>query len=298
LSFQLGGLMQGSQYGFMNVNGIVTLGGQLELVFVNGFGGSVTSNDNFTLINSNSSLAGAFTNAPSGTRLTTSDGSGSFVVSYSENTLSISGFGRLGAAQDSAAAAPMPRTGRGWSNTGGLSAEEAIAAGEAQPTVRGRVAASVPTSDAAADVLAAPAAPTPASATPALVAPAAAVLPATSQTPPSLAAPVPSARVAGARAQTLSPHAMLEMQRPMRDPSRRFGVQVRDSDQLLALVESAGEENTARGPAAVRSRSNKVTPERASEPASVGQVGGPANAGSERAASRVGIRASASAVPH
>ena len=49
LVFQLGGLTQSSQYGFMNVNGTVTLGGQLVLSFVNGFQNTVTGSDTFTL---------------------------------------------------------------------------------------------------------------------------------------------------------------------------------------------------------------------------------------------------------
>ena len=37
LSFQLGGLTQGSQYGYLNVNGTVAIGGQLVVSFVSGF---------------------------------------------------------------------------------------------------------------------------------------------------------------------------------------------------------------------------------------------------------------------
>jgi hypothetical protein len=62
LTFQLGGLVQGSQYGFMNVNGIVTLGGQLVLSFVNGFQNVVSPNDTFTLMTSSSAFIGNFTN--------------------------------------------------------------------------------------------------------------------------------------------------------------------------------------------------------------------------------------------
>ena len=43
LVFQLGGLTQGSQYGFINVNGNVSLGGQLLVSFVNGFQSSVAN---------------------------------------------------------------------------------------------------------------------------------------------------------------------------------------------------------------------------------------------------------------
>ena len=83
LVFQLGGLTQGSQYGFINVNGSVTLGGQLVLSFVNGFQNAVTGGDTFTLMNSSSAFIGMFANIASGDRLTTSGGEGSFLVTYS-----------------------------------------------------------------------------------------------------------------------------------------------------------------------------------------------------------------------
>ena len=70
LSFQLGGLTQGSQYGFLNVNGTVALGGQLVLSFANGFQNSVTGSDTFTLMTTNG-LNGSFTNIASGSRLQT-----------------------------------------------------------------------------------------------------------------------------------------------------------------------------------------------------------------------------------
>ena len=82
LTFQLGGLTQGSQYGYLNVNGTVALGGQLVVSFVNGF--QPTNNNNFTVLNS-TGLSGAFTNVPPGTRVTTTDGFGSFLVTYPSN---------------------------------------------------------------------------------------------------------------------------------------------------------------------------------------------------------------------
>jgi hypothetical protein len=94
LVFQLGGLVQGSQYGYLQVNGSVSLGGQLVLSFVNGFQNSVTSGDTFTLMMSGSAFTGSFTNIASGGRLITSDGVGSFVVNYNGNTLTLSGFNR------------------------------------------------------------------------------------------------------------------------------------------------------------------------------------------------------------
>ena len=95
LVFQLGGLTQGSQYGFLNVNGTVALGGQLVLSFVSGFQNTVTNSDTFTLMATNG-LSGAFTNIASGSRLNTSDGFGSFLVTYSGTNLVLSDFGGSG----------------------------------------------------------------------------------------------------------------------------------------------------------------------------------------------------------
>ena len=94
LVFQLGGLVQRSQYGFIGVNGTVTLGGQLVLSFVNGF--QASGGDSFTLMSSSSAFVGIFANIASGNRLTTSNGSGSFLVNYSGNQLIISGFTPIG----------------------------------------------------------------------------------------------------------------------------------------------------------------------------------------------------------
>ncbi|GEM_PF-3016734 len=92
LSFQLGGLTQGTQYSSMNVNGTVALGGKLVLAFANGFQNSVTPADNFTLLTSTTNFSGSFSNIASGMRLETSDNVGSFVVDYSGNTLTLSNF--------------------------------------------------------------------------------------------------------------------------------------------------------------------------------------------------------------
>ena len=92
LSFQLGGLTQGSEYGFLNVNGTVALGGQLVLSFVNGFQNSITGSDTFTVLSSSFNFSGMFSNVASGTRLDTSDGFGSFLVTYSGNNLILSDF--------------------------------------------------------------------------------------------------------------------------------------------------------------------------------------------------------------
>ena len=58
LTFQLGGLTQGSEYGRLNVNGTLALGGQLVLTFANGFENSVSNTDNFAVLNSFSRRSG------------------------------------------------------------------------------------------------------------------------------------------------------------------------------------------------------------------------------------------------
>ena len=68
LVFQLGGLAQGSQYGFLNVNGSVALGGNLVVSFVNAF--VAANNNSFTVLSSTAPLTGAFANVASGGRLT------------------------------------------------------------------------------------------------------------------------------------------------------------------------------------------------------------------------------------
>ncbi|MBS0660590.1 MAG: FecR domain-containing protein [Verrucomicrobia bacterium] len=92
LTFNLGGLTQGSQYGFLGVNGSVTLGGTLAVFFTGGFQSSVTGANTFTLLTSSSALAGAFANIASGSRLPTGDGFGSFLVTYAGNSVVLSNF--------------------------------------------------------------------------------------------------------------------------------------------------------------------------------------------------------------
>ena len=92
LSFQLGGLVQGVQYGFINVNGSTALAGNLVVSFVNGFQNSVSNNNSFTLMSTSSAFIGSFANIASGSRLTTSGGEGSFLVTYSGSDLVLSDF--------------------------------------------------------------------------------------------------------------------------------------------------------------------------------------------------------------
>ena len=94
LTFQLGGLTQGSEYGHLNINGTLALGGQLVLTFANGFQNSVTNDDDFTVLNALGPITGSgrFTNVASGDRLDTSDGFGSFQVDYDATRVVLSNF--------------------------------------------------------------------------------------------------------------------------------------------------------------------------------------------------------------
>ena len=91
LSFQIGGLVQGNQYGFIGVGGRIDLNGTLVLSFANGFEISITNGNTFTLMTT-TGFTGAFANVASGGRLSSSDGFGSFLVTYSGTTLTLSNF--------------------------------------------------------------------------------------------------------------------------------------------------------------------------------------------------------------
>jgi hypothetical protein len=92
LVFNLGGITQGSQYGFLNVSGQVSLGGTLAASFVNGFQNSVSNGNVFTLLQAGAPFTGAYNNVAAGGRLSTTDNFGSFLVTYSGNQLQLSDF--------------------------------------------------------------------------------------------------------------------------------------------------------------------------------------------------------------
>jgi hypothetical protein len=97
LAFQLGGTMAGSgfnNYDSLSINGSFALAGNLNLTFKNDFANSVTGSDNFALLTSGSGLTGSFSNVASGSRLDTTDGFGSFIVTYGSAGLSLSNFVR------------------------------------------------------------------------------------------------------------------------------------------------------------------------------------------------------------
>jgi hypothetical protein len=93
LSFEIGGTTQGTDFDLLHKldNGTFTLNGRLTVRLINGF--TPASTDTFTIISTQSMLAGAFTNVANGARLNTSDDTGSFVVNYSGNNVVLSNFG-------------------------------------------------------------------------------------------------------------------------------------------------------------------------------------------------------------
>lgn len=96
LAMEIGGLMQGTEYDYIDVNGTLTLAGLLDLDFLDGFENTITYGDILTLATANSPILGAFSNVASGGRLWTNTdisfdvwyGAGSI---YGENNLVITG---------------------------------------------------------------------------------------------------------------------------------------------------------------------------------------------------------------
>ena len=75
-------------------SGATTLAGFLDVSFINGFEQGllgIAATDAFTILDA-SSLSGAFANAPNGGRVATSDGIGSFAVSYTTSDVVLSDF--------------------------------------------------------------------------------------------------------------------------------------------------------------------------------------------------------------
>jgi T5SS/PEP-CTERM-associated repeat protein len=81
LAIEIGGTAAGTQFDWLAVNGATTLNGNLNLSMLGGFVPAAA--DEFTILTSGGPLSGMFSNIASGGRLTTTDGLGSFLVSYS-----------------------------------------------------------------------------------------------------------------------------------------------------------------------------------------------------------------------
>jgi hypothetical protein len=71
LAMELGGLTQGSLYDYLDVNGVLTLAGMLDLDFINDFQNSLTSGEILTLATANSAILGSFSNVATGSYLLT-----------------------------------------------------------------------------------------------------------------------------------------------------------------------------------------------------------------------------------
>ena len=89
LDIQLAGTTAGTGYDVLNQTGTasLTLGGKLVVSFLNGFQtDSSLAGDTFSIVTSGNALTGEFENAVSGSRLTTADGQGSFLVTYASGS--------------------------------------------------------------------------------------------------------------------------------------------------------------------------------------------------------------------
>ena len=91
LAYYLEGTQPGVSFGYLTNVGTATLGGALEIELSEPFQSQIQASDIFTVLSAQS-ITGQFTNVVSGGRLTTTDGSGSFVVTYSGNQLVLSNF--------------------------------------------------------------------------------------------------------------------------------------------------------------------------------------------------------------
>jgi hypothetical protein len=93
LAFEIGGTNQGTDYDLLHKidPGTFTLNGKLTVTLTNGF--TPAPSDTFNIVTTQSALAGAFTNVRNGARLNTTDGGGSFVVTYSGTNVVLSNFG-------------------------------------------------------------------------------------------------------------------------------------------------------------------------------------------------------------
>lgn len=74
LAMEVGGLAAGIDYDVLAVNGILTLGGLLDVDFINSFENSVQISDIFTIATATSPILGGFSNVASGGWLSTNTG--------------------------------------------------------------------------------------------------------------------------------------------------------------------------------------------------------------------------------
>ena len=91
LMIELGGINQGVDYDWLNVDGDVSLEGALSVDFISGFENQITSADTFTILTSNN-LFGTFSGLSDGATFTTTDGKGMFTINYQGNNVVLSNF--------------------------------------------------------------------------------------------------------------------------------------------------------------------------------------------------------------
>jgi hypothetical protein len=91
LAYNLNGTMPGVSFGqIVNVS-VAALGGELQVTLSEAFQSQIQPSDTFTLLTAQA-ISGQFANVGSGARLATADGSGSFIVTYTGNSLVLSNF--------------------------------------------------------------------------------------------------------------------------------------------------------------------------------------------------------------
>lgn len=85
---EIGGTAAGTQFDQVVQQGGAgtVLGGELMLTMINSFQNTIQSGNTFAILTSDQALSGSFSNVASGGRLATTDGSGSFKVTYAGQT--------------------------------------------------------------------------------------------------------------------------------------------------------------------------------------------------------------------
>jgi hypothetical protein len=94
LMLQIGGTSQGTNYSWLQVEGNITLGGDLDISFANGFQSLITPSERFFVMNLGfgDSMSGGFLNVVNGGRVDTTDGYGSFQVNYGSGEIILSDY--------------------------------------------------------------------------------------------------------------------------------------------------------------------------------------------------------------
>ena len=91
LAYELNGTQPGISFGQVINVSTATVGGALQVRLSDSFRSRVQSSDVFTLLAAQT-ITGQFTNVASGDRLQTADGSGSFLVTYNGQQITLSKF--------------------------------------------------------------------------------------------------------------------------------------------------------------------------------------------------------------